>query len=458
MSSNGFDYDLFVIGGGSGGLAAAKRAASYGAKVALAEDSRIGGTCVIRGCIPKKLMYYAAHLGEMRELAGDYGWPFSGNGDSFDWNGLVRMRDTVVGNLETAHEGHLGRAGVTLYKERAHLKDEHTLELAGGRTVRSKHVLVATGSHPVLPKVEGLESTLTSDGFFEIHDRPRSAVLVGGGYIAVEFAGILQALGCHVTMLVRSQLLRGFDREIADHLADAMRRQGIHLHLGAAPDWVEKGEDGYLVQFRDGSGSQRIKVDSCVVFAIGRMPNTTGLGLEQLGVNLGGKAEILVDDNHRTNVPSIYAVGDVTDRVNLTPVAIKAGRTFADRVFGGKSATMSYENVPTAVFSQPSIGTVGLTEEEAREKFGEEGIAIYRESFGGMLYSPAPEERKVRTFMKMIVHNDSDRVVGLHMLGPDAPEIIQGFAVAVKAGATKAHFDQTIAIHPSSAEEFVLMR
>ena len=453
------DYDLFVIGAGSGGLAAAKRAASHGARVAIAEHSRAGGTCVIRGCIPKKVMVYGSHFAEAARTAEHYGW--APHPMTHDWGKLARARNDLVSRLEAMHERYLVEHKVELIRGTARLAGANTVEVDGQRHT-AKHILLAMGARPVLPEISGIEHALSSDGFFELKNKPTSAVIVGGGYIAVEFAGILAGLGIQTHLLVRSVLLRGFDRDIADELERALIRQGVTLVRPAQVHGLEKAATGVRVLYDEGdvegSGTPAcLESDACVVFATGRKPNTAGLGLEEAGVKLGDSGEVLVDAQHATSAKNVYAIGDVIDKSNLTPVAIKAGRSVADRVFGGIDAPMSYDNIPTAVFSQPPIGTVGLTEEEARAQLGE-SVKVYRAGFSSLYYALAPEAEKGRTLMKMIVDAATDRVVGLHMIGDDAPEIIQGFAVAVKAGLTKAQFDATVAIHPSSAEEFVLLR
>lgn len=450
-----FQYDLLVLGGGSGGLAASKRAASYGAKVGLVEAGRVGGTCVIRGCIPKKLMVYASHAREWLELAEDFGWTASEH--ELSWDALVDGRNGTVHRLEGIHEKNLRNANVELIRGYARFVDPHHVEV-DGRRISAKTFLIATGATPVMPEIKGDGSSMTSDALFDLVKMPRSAVVIGGGYIAVEYAGILNGLGCDVTMLIRDQLLRGFDREVADKLAVALEKQGITVRAPADVLDAHHNDsgDGYHVHYRCHGQDHKLDVDAAVVFAIGRFPNTQSLGLERADVRVGERGEVLVDQNHRTNVEHIFAVGDVIDRANLTPVAIKAGRAFADREFGGKDATMSYETIPTAVFSQPPIGTVGLTEEEARAQFAD--VQVFKGEYAPLFYSTSPEERKLRSFVKMIVDGETDRVLGLHMLGADSPEIIQGFAVAVKAGLKKSDFDATVAIHPTQAEEFVLMR
>ncbi|MEM6531188.1 MAG: glutathione-disulfide reductase [Myxococcota bacterium] len=448
-----YQYDLLVLGGGSGGLAASKRAASYGARVGLVEAGRVGGTCVIRGCIPKKLMVYASHAKEWLDLAADFGWNTAEH--ELSWDTLVDGRNATVHRLEGIHEKNLRAANVELIRGFARFIDPHHIEVEG-RRISAANFLIATGATPVMPEIKGDGSSMTSDALFDLVKMPKSAVVIGGGYIAVEYAGILNGLGCDVTMLIRDQLLRGFDRELADKLSSALEKQGIAVRAPALVVDAHHTENGYHVHFQCHGQDHELDVDAAVVFAIGRFPNTQSLALDKADVRVGENGEVLVDEYHRTNVSHIYAVGDVLDKANLTPVAIKAGRAFADREFGGKAASMSYDTIPTAVFSQPPIGTVGLTEEQARAEYDD--VQVFKGEYAPLFYSASPEERKLRSFVKMIVDGESDRVLGLHMLGADAPEIIQGFAVAVKAGLRKADFDATMAIHPTQAEEFVLMR
>ncbi|RMD83424.1 MAG: glutathione-disulfide reductase [Candidatus Dadabacteria bacterium] len=448
-----FDFDLFVIGAGSGGLATAKRAASHGARVAIAERDRVGGTCVIRGCIPKKLMVYAAELGAAIDDARGHGWRVSG--ESLDWCDLVRRRDEAVRRLERAHEEHLERAGVALVRGSARLVGPHAVEV-GGQVYTARYVLIATGSAPVLPPIEGIELAITSDGFFELAEPPSRVAIVGGGYIAVEFASILRGLGTDVTLLIRRDMpLRGFDRDLRSELLAALEISGVDVRTRVEVTRIEKRPTGTALLLRGPDGEDVFQADAVLVYAVGRAPHTEGLGLEQLGVALGSEGEVVVDDDQRTSVPWVFAVGDVTNRYSLTPVAIQAGRLLADRLFGGRDVRMSWEGIPTAVFSHPPIATVGLTEEEAVERFGRDGIRVYRSRFVPLAYTLAG--RKVPTLIKMIVERASDRVIGCHMIGRDAPEIIQGMAVAMKAGARKADFDATVGIHPSSAEEFVTL-
>ena len=455
LTSQDTEFDLVVLGAGSGGLAAAKRAASFGAKVAICENDRVGGTCVIRGCVPKKLMVYASGLGAARQIAADFGWAAAPK--DFDWGHLCKMRDQVVNNLELAHRRYLAQSQVQVFEGRANVSDPHTVEVANTK-LRARHILVATGSHPEIPDFEGNDHCLDSDAFFKLKTMPKQAILVGGGYISVEFAGVLQGLGCATTLVVRSQVLRGFDDDLAAGMTDALRRQGVTvLEQTRVRVLRKKAQGGFAMDVDAASGPRVLEAEACVLVATGRIPNTAGLGLEEAGVRLRGRGAVDVDAHHQTAVPSIHAIGDVIDRMNLTPCAIKAGRTFSDRTFGNKNVVMSYDNVPTSVFGQPPIGTVGLTEQEAKRRLHGQ-VAVYKTRFIPLSYSATPTERKGASTMKIVVDAATDRVVGMHMLGEDAPEIIQGFAAALQAGITKAQLDATIAVHPTQAEEFVLMR
>jgi glutathione reductase (NADPH) len=446
-----YDYDLFVIGAGSGGLATSKRAASYGARVAIAEDDRVGGTCVIRGCIPKKLMVYAAEHGHAQTDAAGYGW--SGETGRLDWATLVSRRDAAVENLEQIHEGHLAKAGVELMRGRARIISPTEVEV-GGRRTSADHILIATGGRPVLPRIAGIDNAITSDGFFQLTSQPEHVLIVGGGYIAVEFASIMAGLGTKVTQAIRrDRPLRGFDDDIRTELLAALRAVGVDVRTETTVESLSRDGEATVCVLAGPSGEEELRVDHAVVYAVGRRPDVDGLGLDTIGVELGSKGEVPVDRDDRTSAPSVYAIGDVTDRASLTPVAIAAGRALADRLFGNKNTTMSYDDIPTAVFTEPPIATVGLTTEEAIAEYGQDAVTVYRAGFNPLVHTLT--DRKVRSFIKMIVHNESDRVLGCHMIGHDAPEIIQGLGVAMKAGATKADFDATVGIHPSTAEEFV---
>lgn len=451
---NEFDYDLVVLGAGSGGLATAKRAASYGARVAIVEQGRVGGTCVIRGCVPKKLMVYAAEFAHLASDGAGYGWSFGAA--SHDWLRFVESRDRAVAGLESTHERLLAESGVELVRGAARLRSAHEVAVAG-RLLPARHVLVATGGRPCVPAIEGAHHAITSDGVFELRRRPEELAIVGGGYIACEFAAVFAAMGTRVHLLLRGDLpLRGFDGDLRRELDSALRVQGVDVRPRSVVSVIRSGEAGVVLELDAVDGSSELAADQCLLYAIGRRPNTEGLGLEEVGVELDTGGHVVCGEDAETSVAGIFAIGDVTARAALTPVAIQAGRLLADRVFGGKTAVMSYQNVPTAVFTDPPIGTVGLTEEEARSRFGADGIRVYKARFRPMLHSLTG--RASFTLVKLVVKADDERVLGCHLIGKDAPEIIQGFAVAVKMGATKRDFDETVGIHPSSAEEFVTLR
>ncbi len=445
-----YDFDLFVIGAGSGGVRAARVSASYGARVAVAEEYRVGGTCVIRGCVPKKMLVYGAHFAEDLKDARRFGWDVPDT--KFDWHVL---RDHVlddVTRLEGMYTQTLDNNKVTVFRERATIEGPHTLRLASGKLVTAKYILVATGAWPQVPDFPGADYGITSNEVFHLPELPKRVVIFGGGYIANEFAGIFNEFSCSVTLVLRGdQILRGYDSQIVDRLLHISLSKGINFRFNAPPERIEKLEDGtFLVHV--GGGGDPIPAD-LILFATGRNPNIQGLGLETAGVELA-KGAIKVDDYNRTNVESIYAVGDVTDRVQLTPVAIREGQAFADTVFGNNPRTVDYTNIPSAVFSHPPIGAVGLTEGEARNRLG--NIKVYTSDFRAMKNVLAG--RNERSLYKMVCDANSGKVVGLHMIGPDAPEILQAAAIAVKAGLTKQDFDDTVALHPSMAEELVLMR
>ncbi len=446
-----FDLDLFVIGGGSGGVRAGRIAATYGAKVMVAEESRFGGTCVIRGCVPKKLYVMASRFADAFEEAPGFGWSLTE--PAFDFAKLKSAKDKEIDRLEAAYRGNLERSGVTLVDERATVVDAHTVRLEkSGRTLRAKVILVATGARPFLPSaVPGIRLAENSDDFFEWNALPKSVVIVGSGYIGVEFACMLHRLGVKVHLVFRREkVLARFDEEIRTLLTDAMKQSGIHVHAGTDVQGID-GRPGNLdVTLLDGTGIDAERV----IYATGRNPNTAGLGLEKAGVALGPLGAIVVDEFSRTNVPSIYAVGDVTNRIALTPVAIREGHAFADTVFGNKPTSVEHGPVPTAVFSTPELGTVGLTEAEARETHGD--VVLYKTSFRPMKATLAGTSE--RTFMKIIVDKETDRVLGVHVLGADAGEMIQCIGIAVRMGATKRDFDMTMAVHPTAAEELVTMR
>jgi glutathione reductase (NADPH) len=445
-----FDFDLFVIGGGSGGVRAARIAAGHGARVAIAEEYRFGGTCVIRGCVPKKLFVYASRFRDDFEDAEGFGWTVKGS--RFDWPTLLANKNREIARLEGIYRRNVEAAGAKVFDSRATLADANTIVLtSGGRKVTAKTILVATGGHPVKPDVPGAENAITSNEAFLLKELPASILIVGGGYIAVEFAGIFDGLGVETTLVYRGpKILRGFDEELRDGLMAEMFKREIDVRVNADVAAIEKNASDYTVTLKDGS---TMEVE-CVMFATGRWPNTRGLGLERAGVKLGENGEILVDEVSRSSVANIYAVGDVTDRVNLTPVAIREGHAFADTVFGDKRTVVDHELIPTAVFSTPEIGTVGLPEHVACQRYPE--LDVYRARFRPLKHTLSGRDEFV--VMKLLVDGASDKVVGCHMLGPDAAEIVQMAAIALKMGATKADFDATVALHPSIAEEFVTLR
>jgi len=446
------DFDLFVIGAGSGGVRAARIAASHGARVAIAEEYRVGGTCVIRGCVPKKLLVYASRFADEFADAAGFGWTVSP--PAFDWPTLIANKDREIDRLEGLYKATLARNNVALFQSRAVLEAPGRVYLAAlGKTVTAQTILVATGGHPYLdPGIVGIEHAISSNEAFHLAEQPRRIVIIGGGYIAVEFAGIFNGLGSAVKLVHRGdKILRGFDDDLRDDLAADMAKRGIALAMGAKISRIEKAADGTLsVGLADGSKL----VCDCVMMATGRLPNTTGLGLERAGVTLGPNGRVVVDVRSQTVVPSIYAVGDVTDRVNLTPVAIREGHAFADSLYGNKPWTTDHEMIPSAVFSNPEIGTVGMSEAKARASFA--SIDIYKTRFRTMKAVMAGREE--RMLMKLVVDGDSGRVLGCHILGPDAAEIVQMAAIAMRMGATKADFDATMALHPSVAEELVTLR
>jgi glutathione reductase (NADPH) len=449
-SASDFDFDLFVLGAGSGGVRASRIAAGHGARVAIAEEHRVGGTCVIRGCVPKKLLVYGAHFAEDLNDAAMFGWDIPER--RFDWPVL---RDNVmaeVGRLEGLYGQTLSNHNVTLFKNRAVLIGPNTIRLDDGRTVTAGKILLAPGARPALPVIQGVEHAITSNEVFHLERMPKRVVIAGGGYIANEFAGIFHQLGAHVTIVNRSDaILRGYDEQIVDRLVKTSLAKGIDFRFNSSFDALEKQGDGSVLCKM--KGCDDIEADQ-VLFAIGRLPNTEGLGLEELGVELTERGAVKVDEHYRSTVPSIFAVGDVTDRIQLTPVAIREGHAFADTQFGDKPCTVDYHCIPSAVFSHPPIGSVGMTESEAKNKLGV--IRTYTSDFRPMKYVLAG--RNERALYKIVVDEGSDRVVGVHMIGPDAPEVLQAAAIAVKAGLTKADFDATIALHPTMAEELVLMR
>ena len=445
-----YDFDLFVIGAGSGGVRASRIAASHGARVAVAEEYRVGGTCVIRGCVPKKLLVYGSHFAEDLADARRFGWDT--NGATFDW---PTLRDNVaaeVDRLEGLYGQTLGNNKVEIFLQRATVAAPNLVRLADGREISAKHILIATGAWPAVPAIPGAEYGITSNEVFHLEKLPKRAVIAGAGYIANEFAGIIHELGVEVTLVTRGdKMLRSYDQEIVEKLVGISRGKGIDIRFDFKCPAVRKQADGSLL-IESGNGDD-VETD-LLLFAIGRVPKTKDLGLEAVGVALDGDGAVIVDAHNATNVPSIHAVGDVTNRVQLTPVAIREGHAFADRVFGNNPRTIDYSAIPTAVFSNPPIAGVGLTEEEARATLSD--VKVYKSDFRAMKNVLAG--RNERALYKMIVDGATDKVIGLHLIGPDSAEILQAAAIAVKAGLTKQDFDDTVALHPSMAEELVLMK
>ncbi|MEM8665117.1 MAG: glutathione-disulfide reductase [Pseudomonadota bacterium] len=446
-----FDYDLFVIGAGSGGVRAARIAAGYGAKVAVAEEYRVGGTCVIRGCVPKKLMVYASQFSEHFEDAAGYGWTVGPQ--RFDWSTFIAAKDAEIDRLNGIYIRNLTKAGAELFMSRAVVEGPHAVRIvAQNRVVTARTILIATGGTPwVDTTVPGIEHVITSNEVFHLETMPERVVIAGGGYIAVEFAGIFRGLGADVTLIYRGpEILRGFDDEVRHLIRAEMEKKGIKFVFNDIFSRVDKGEDGLTATLRSG---ETLRADT-ILFATGRDPSTKGLGLETAGVELDKRGAVRVDHQSRSSCASIYAVGDVTDRVNLTPVAIREGHAFADTVFGGKSVLVDHTLIATAVFSQPELGTVGLTEVEALASH--HAVDVYRAGFRPMLHTLSGRDE--RMFMKVLVDAETDRVLGVHIMGHGAAEMIQVLGIALKMGATKADFDATIAVHPTAAEELVTMR
>ena len=441
-------YDLVVIGAGSGGVRAARMAAQRGVRVAVAEDAPLGGTCVNLGCIPKKLYSFAAHYAESFEEAHGFGWPVQA--PAFDWEVLKANRAREITRLNGIYENVLVNAGATVLRGRAKVLGANLVEV-GGQRLEAQHILVATGGHAVVPPLPGRELAITSDQIFDLREFPRRLLVVGGGYIASEFASIFRGLGSRVTQLYRGeQILRGFDHDVRNFVAAEMRKKGVDLRTHAHVHKIERTADGLLATLEEGG---QVGADA-ILYATGRDPNTAGLGLAEAGVALALNGAVMVDDRYTTNVASIHAVGDVIDRFALTPVALAEAMVLVDRLFGSGERQLDYSLIPTAVFTHPNVGTVGLTEEQARAELGD--VRIFRSEFKALRHTLSGSSE--RTLMKLVVDAKTDRVVGLHMVGADAGETIQGFAVAMKAGATKAVFDATLGIHPTAAEEFVTMR
>jgi glutathione reductase (NADPH) len=445
-----YDVDLFVIGAGSGGVRASRIAAQHGARVMIAEEYRVGGTCVIRGCVPKKLLVYASRFRAEFEDAAGYGWSVPTT--QFDWPTLIANKDREIGRLEAAYVATLQKAGVTIVRSRAVVVDPHTAALADGTRIRAGHILIATGGAPGFgDPIPGVEHAISSNEAFYLPQLPHHVLIQGGGYIAVEFAGIFAGLGSHVTLIYRGEnILRGFDDEVRQHVRVDMEKRGIKVITSCKIAAIEKTGERYSARFSNGFQHTA----DCVMFATGRHPNVAKLGLAETGVKLAKNGGVAVDEYSRTSVPSIYAIGDVTNRINLTPVAIREGAAFSDTVFGGKPTAVDHSNVPTAVFSDPEVGAVGLTETEARARFAR--TDIYRAMFRPMKATLSGRDTTV--LLKLVVDGESDRVAGCHIVGEGAAEMIQMAAIAVKMGATKADFDATVALHPTIAEEIVTMR
>ena len=446
-----FDYDLFVIGAGSGGVRAARMAATYGARVAVAEEYRVGGTCVIRGCVPKKLMVYASKFAHDFDDAKGFGWTVGAT--SFDWKDLIARKDAEIDRLNGLYMANLERHKVEILHSRAEIEAPHRIRLTGeDRHVTARHILVATGGRPNFAKhIPGAEYMITSNEVFHLEDKPERVVVVGGGYIALEFAGIFNGLGVETTVLYRGEeILRGFDDDIRSTLHEEMEKKGINVVCNDLIETIEKKDDGLHIKTTAGNSF----VADQILSAIGRTPYTEGLGLDRVGVELDKAGAIKVDDYNRTNIDHIYAVGDVTNRVNLTPVAIREGAALAETLFNDNPTTVDYDNIATAVFTQPEIGTVGMTQAEAQAAFP--NLDIYKAKFRPMKNTLAGNDEK--TLMKIIVNADDDKVLGCHVLGPDSGEMSQLLGIALKMGATKADFDATVAVHPTAAEELVTMK
>ncbi len=443
-----YDFDLFTIGAGSGGVRASRVCTTYGAKVAVAEERYFGGTCVNVGCIPKKLFSYAAHYREDFHDAAGFGWTVPE--PTFHWPTLVANKDKEIARLNGIYERILANAGVTILKNRATIVDPHQVE-CGGKTYSAKHILVATGSWPTVPGIPGKELAITSNEAFFLPELPKSAIVVGGGYIAVEFASIFNGLGVKTTLVYRGKrLLRGFDAELGAKLAEEMAKKGVAIRFESDLASLAKSADGITATFKDAS----VMETGVVMYATGRKPNTRNLGLEAAGVNLATDGAIQVNKHLQSSVPSIHAIGDVTNRINLTPVATAEGMALAKTLFRNEPTEMDYDTIPTAIFSIPNLATVGLSEEAAKERG--HGVDIYKTGFRALKHTLSGSEEK--TFMKLVVDASTQKVLGAHMMGADAGEIIQGIAIAIKCGATKAQFDSTIGIHPTAAEEFVTLR
>lgn len=443
-------FDLIAIGGGSGGLAVAEKAAQYGKKVAVIESHKMGGTCVNNGCVPKKVMWYAANLAHAVDDAKHFGIPATRG--ATDWQKLIKGRQDYIGMINRYWDGYVVDTGITRIDGKARFVDAHTVDV-NGKTYSADHIVIATGGRPIVPPVPGAELGITSDGFFELQSQPRKVAIIGAGYIGVELAGVMRALGSDVTVVaLEARVLKTFDGMISDVLMDEMRKQGISLHMSFQVAGLAETEAGIAL---DASNGERLDGFDCVIWAVGRAPNTRALALDTAGVDTRTNGVVPTDEFQNTNVPGVYAIGDITGRTPLTPVAIAAGRRLAARLFNGEpDSRVDYDNIPSVVFSHPPVGTVGLTETQAREQHDK--VTIYQTDFTPMRH--ALSEHGVTTAMKLVCVGDNQQVVGIHLIGDNVDEMLQGFAVAVKMGATKADFDSTIAIHPVSAEELVTMK
>jgi len=450
QNNSAYDFDFFCIGAGSGGVRASRIAAKHGARVGICEESRVGGTCVIRGCVPKKLLVYSSHYGHGMHESKNYGWTVGSV--EFDWKTLIQNKNTEIDRLNGIYHKLLDGAGVKFFKGHGKLIDEHTIQI-GDEKVTSDKILLCTGSWPWMPKIPGIEHVITSNEALDLEELPKRVAIVGGGYIACEFAGIFNGCGSTVYQIYRGDaLLRGFDGDVRKAVTDGIINTGVNVVLNTNITKIEKNEDGTYTCTLD-QGEPLENIDQ-ILYATGRLPNTANLGLETVGIEVNKKGAVIVDEYSATNVPNIYAVGDLTDRINLTPVALAEGHAVADTLFGNNPRVADHADVPSAVFSEPPVASVGLTEEEAKEKY--QNIDVYVSSFTPLKHTITKSGE--RAFMKLIVDAESDRVIGCHMVGADAAEIIQGLAIAVKCNATKAQFDATIGVHPSAAEEFVTMR
>lgn len=442
-----YDYDLFVIGAGSGGVRAARTASAYGARVGVAEERYLGGTCVNVGCVPKKLFVYASQFSSEFKVSTGYGWV--ADKPDFVWENLIEQKNQEIARLNGVYESLLTKAGVQLFDGHAQIVNKHTVQVAE-QQLSARYILIAAGGRPSLPDFPGGEFVITSNEAFYLDQLPKSIIIIGGGYIAAEFAGIFNGLGVDTTIVYRGQLfLRGFDVEIRQHLAQQMVAKGINLKFESSIKCIEKAEEGLVAYFVNGEHQHAEQI----MYAAGRKPKSTGMGIEALGVDIDGVGAIVVDEHYQTTVSSIYAIGDVTNRINLTPVALAEGMALARMLFGGSKSKPDYSNIPTCVFSQPNLASVGLTQQQAEQEYTE--IAVYKSVFRPMKYSLTDIQEQ--TMVKLIIDVETDRVVGVHMVGPEAGEIIQGIAIAIKAGVTKSGFDSTFGIHPTIAEEFVTM-